>query len=177
VDDDIVWMGADSAFSAEHTFGVTIRKDPKIFLVSECYLIGICGSARMGQLLRYAFMPPVQPTGMDDLEYMCTLFVDAARDCLRIGGMLEVARNVDRAVDSAFMVAYKGNIYTVDDDFDCGIPADPYAAIGCGEHLALGAMFATATFDVAPKERLLSALKASERFSNGVRAPFVIKSL
>ncbi len=168
-------MGGDSAFSDAYTMGVTIRADPKVY-VNNGVLIGYCGSARMGQLLRWSFLPPTQDERMEDDEYMHTVFIDEVRNALREGGFAEIARNVERAVDSCFMVGYKGKLYVVDEDFDLGHPSDPYAAVGCGAGMALGAMYATHGLDLAPKERLLRAPKASERFSNGVRAPFVVKS-
>ena len=51
--------------------------------------------------------------------------------------------------------------------------ADGYAAVGCGDRLALGALFATAGTGLKPRRRVLRALAAAERFSAGVRGPFV----
>jgi hypothetical protein len=55
------------------------------------------------------------------------------------------------------------------------IPADGFAAVGCGDQIAHGALFASSTLKGADRVRL--ALTAAERFSAGVRGPFHIESL
>ncbi len=176
VQDDEVWMGGDSAFSDEYTTQVTIMKDPKVF-VNNGVLLGFCGSARMGNLLRWSFLPPTQDIRMDDEEYVHTVFIDAVRDTFREGGFAEIARNVERAVESAFLIGYRGHLYLVDEGFDVSTPADPYTSVGCGAQIALGAMHVSQALDLEPKDRIVRALKASERFSNGVRGPFVVQHI
>ncbi|GAA4716378.1 hypothetical protein [Phytohabitans rumicis] len=49
-------------------------------------------------------------------------------------------------------------------------------AVGCGSDLALGALFATARTRMSPHRRVMVALQAAERFSAGVRGPFLCLS-
>jgi ATP-dependent protease HslVU (ClpYQ) peptidase subunit len=49
----------------------------------------------------------------------------------------------------------------------------PYAAVGCGESYALGALHAMEP-TLSPKKRITRALEAAAFFSNGVTAPFHI---
>jgi hypothetical protein len=59
----------------------------------------------------------------------------------------------------------------VHSDFQVGEPDDDFAAVGCGDDVAHGAMYAT--YGRTPRARLHTAMMAAERFSNGVRGPFV----
>lgn len=49
-----------------------------------------------------------------------------------------------------------------------------YAAVGCGEEIARGALFATRAAKLRPEKRAVVALEAAERFSAGVRGPFKV---
>jgi hypothetical protein len=71
----------------------------------------------------------------------------------------------------------KIQLFAVYDDYQVAKAADGFAAVGCGDQIALGALFATAGAGLSPRRRVLSALAAAERFNAGVRGPFVcIKS-
>lgn len=132
VHDGVVHVGGDSA--GVGGWSMTVRADAKVFRNGP-YVFGFTTSFRMGQLIRWSLEVPL-PDG--DLErFMCTVFIDAVRDCLKAGG---------------------------------------YAAVGCGQELALGALFATEQTSLRPQERLEVALEAAERFSAGVRAPFAYMS-
>ena len=161
-----VHLGADSA--GVSGYALTVRADQKVFTTGK-FVMGFTTSFRMGQLLRYCFTVAAAPEDMDDVEYMSTCFVDAVRSCLKTGGY---ARSSDgRESGGCFLVGYRGRLYVVDSDYQVGLPADGYAAVGCGADIALGALYASRGMDVA--ERIEVALDAAERFSGGVRGPFV----
>jgi len=163
-----VVMGGDSAGVSR--LDVTLRKDPKVFRNGE-FLIGYAGSFRMGQLLRFKFQPPpVMKRGKDPFQYMCTYFVDEVRRTLKKGGFSEIENNVEEGGN--FLVGFRGRIFEVGSDFQVGEATSDYAAIGCGDSYALGALAASAVSD--PKERVLQALAVAEKFSGGVRSPFVV---
>lgn len=67
-----VHIGGDSAGISGCR--LTVRKDPKVFLNGP-YVMGFCGSFRMGQLLHHAFKAP-KPKGNDLDGFMTTRFVD-----------------------------------------------------------------------------------------------------
>lgn len=169
VDKGKVWIGGDSAGIAG--WSRTIRKDQKVFHNGE-FLMGFTTSFRMGQLLRFKFKPPTPVEGIDDYEYLCTAWIDAVRECLKSGGFSHVDKN--REEGGMFLVGWRGRLFSVDSDFQVGEPQLGYDAVGCGEDIALGALFAT---DGPPRRRVLTALKAAENFSIGVAGPFVIKSI
>jgi hypothetical protein len=162
-----VHLCADSAGCSG--WDLTVRADPKVFERGP-YVLGFTDSFRMGQLLRYAFRPPEPPS--EDLHgFMCTTFADAVRECLRAGGWSR--KKDEREEGGSFLAGVGGRLFRVDADFQVGEPQDPYAAIGCGAQVAHGALFALAGSGMPPHLALPVALRAAERFSNGVRGPFI----
>ncbi|WP_305784202.1 hypothetical protein [Symbioplanes lichenis] len=161
-----VFIGGDSA--GVSGYSLTVRADEKVFRKDK-YLFGFTTSFRMGQLLRYSLTLP-KPAG--DLEaFMSTVFVDALRECLKTGGWAR--KENDREEGGTFLVGVKGRLFTVHDDYQVAQAADGFAAVGCGDELALGALYATAGTSLGPRKRVLRALGAAERFSAGVRGPFI----
>ena len=160
-----VYIGGDSAGVAG--MSLTVRADAKVFRKKR-YLFGFTTSFRMGQLIRYSLTLP-KPTGNLD-AFMSTTFVDALRDCLKSGGW--AAKENEREEGGTFLVGVRGRLYAVHDDYQVAKAADGFAAVGCGDQIALGALFATAGTGLSPRRRVLGALAAAERFSAGVRGPF-----
>ncbi len=165
-----VYMGGDSAGAAGYS--LVVRADPKVFRNGP-FRIGYTSSFRMGQLLRFKLDPPPHhPADMDDFRYMSTAFIDEVREVLKEGGYAKVDNNQEEG--GAFLVAYRGQLYEIGGDFQVGQPLDPFAAVGCGFEIALGAMYATDGY--GPEDRIRTALAAAQRFSAGVREPFLIES-
>lgn len=165
-----VWIGGDSA--GVSGLDLTVRTDPKVF-VKDGFAMGFTSSFRMGQLLAHAFIPPKRHADTDLYAYMVTDFVDALRECFKRGGYAE--RKNEAESGGTFLVGHAGRLFLIHDDYQVALPADPFAAAGCGDRIALGALYAS---DVAmkPQARLELALTAAQRFSAGVRAPFVTVS-
>lgn len=168
----LVHMGGDSAVSAGSA--VQIRKDPKVFRLGSNMLVGMCGSIRRMQLLRFVLdVPEFRPTKTSVEKYLNTAFIDAVRACFDKGGALYRAHGEDYC--DKFLVGFEGQLFEIDADFQIGTPATDYAACGSGAQVALGAMHATAGLD--PVARVRRALVAAETFAAGVRGPFVIETL
>jgi hypothetical protein len=172
VDKGDIYMGGDSAGVAG--LNLHIRKDPKVFK-KGAFVFGYTSSFRMGQLIRFRFKTPQRPEGMDDFEYMCTVFVDALRICFKTGGYSKVNDNVETGGD--FLVGYNGALYRIESDFQICISEDSFDAVGCGEGFALGALKALDRVDFTPRERVRRVLAVAESLSAGVRGPFVIIKL
>lgn len=164
-----VYMGGDSA--GVGGWDLTIRKDPKVFKNGP-YLIGYTSSFRMGQLLRFNLSVPDQDTRHDDERHMMTVFVDAVRQCFKHGGYAKIDSSQEEG--GHFLVGYKDVLYRVCGDFQVGIPMRQFDAVGCGDQVARGALFASS--DRKPRARLKLALKAAEQFSAGVRGPFIFEA-
>ena len=168
-----VYVGGDSAGVAG--LSIQLRKDPKVFKTGP-FLIGYTSSFRMGQLIRFGLNPPIRHPGKDIYEYMCVTFIYNLRDVLKKGGYTEVKNN--REGGGTFIVGYEGKLFEVGNDFQVGEPIENYVACGCGFELALGSLYSTKKLGYTNSyERVLLALKAAEKYSGGVSAPFVIEAL
>ncbi len=170
VHDGGVYMGGDSA--GVSGWSLTVRADTKVFHNGP-YLFGFTTSFRMGQLIHHAFDPP-KPTQISrrGLErFMSTVFIDALRTCLKDGGWAR--KENEREEGGTFLVGVAGQLFVVQDDYQVGQAADGYAAVGCGDQIALGALYATAGMNMSPRTRIRVALQAAERFNAGVRSPFI----
>ncbi|MEW2574613.1 hypothetical protein [Streptomyces syringium] len=160
-----VHLGGDSAGVAG--LRLTVRRDPKLFRNGP-YVMGFTTSFRMGQLLHHAFKAP-KPRG--DLDrFMATVFVDKLRKCLKDGGWARKDSEQEQA--GTFLVGVHSRLFAVYGDYQIAEPADGYAAVGCGDEFALGALHATADLYLKPRERLGLALAAAGHHSAGVSAPF-----
>lgn len=168
VHDGKVYLAADSAGISG--MDLRIRTDKKVFEVDE-FVIGIAGSFRMGNILRFSFNPPIHHEDVDPFHYMATDFIDEVRHALKDGGYSKKDNNVETTTGGTFLVGYRGRLFEIDSDFQVAENVHGYAAIGCGDQVALGSLFSTDDFD-NPEDRLEEALEAAEAFSAGVRAPF-----
>ena len=170
VDKGKVYIGGDSAGVAGYS--LKVRADEKVFQNGP-FLFGFTSSFRMGQLLRYAFTPPKHDSDLSDYQYLVTAFVNAVRQCLKDGGFATKESEAEKG--GIFLLGYRGHLYKVESDYQVGQSVDSYDTCGCGEDIAVGALYATEGQDA--KKRINKALEAAERFSAGVRGPFVVEVL
>jgi hypothetical protein len=170
--EDSIWMAGDSA--GVGGLSIVTRSDKKVFLkedsVGNQFGFGFTHSFRMGQLLQYHLNVPALPSDCDVHEYMVTTLIPAIRLCLKEGGFTTINNNEETG--GQFIVAVRGHIFFIDEDFQVGENLPEFSSCGCGEDLALGALYATRDLKLAPKKRLTIALSAAQEFSAGVRAPF-----
>ena len=160
VKDGVVYIGGDSA--GVSGLSITIRADEKVFHNNQ-FIIGFTSSFRMGQLLRYKFVPPKQKLKQSDMEYMVTDFVDSLRKTFKDNGF------------GNFLIGYKSKLYNLQSDFQVGVPSLEYDSVGCGANIALGSLYSSKDKD--PIERINLALEAAATFNAGVVAPFHIVKL
>lgn len=170
VENGTVWMGADSA--GVSGYDLTVRADQKVFKNGPM-LFGFTTSFRMGQLLRYALVIPDHDPRVDDDKYLVTTFVNAVRECLKSNGW--AVKKDEQEQGGQFLVGYKGRIVCIESDYQVGINVDGFAACGCGDQIALGALYASN--HLTGRTRIETALQAAERFSAGVRGPFHVLSM
>jgi hypothetical protein len=172
VADGKVWIGGDSA--GVGGYSLAIRKDSKVFRNGE-FVMGCTSSFRMIQLLRYEFTPPTPLEGSDLHKYMVTQFIPAIRALFKNAGFTRIDSSVESG--GTFLVGWRKNLFVIFDDFQVAQLQDNYCACGCGTDLILGSLFTTEGTEATPRERVEWALQAAERFSAGVRGPFVIESV
>ncbi len=159
-----VFMGGDSA-GVDGNGNMTIRKDSKVFVLDDRFIIGFTSSFRMGQVLQYKLKVPIQKDSQTDFEFMVTDFIDSVKDAFKENGCEE----------GHFLVGYKGTLYNIASDFQVGIPADQFDSVGCGENYALGSLYESD--GGSPSLRILNSLRAAEHFSSGVSSPFTFLHL
>lgn len=163
-----VYIGGDSA-GVNSCFHKQIRADEKVF-VKDGFIFGFTSSFRMGQLLHYSLkLPPVKA---DLMAYMVTDFVDAVRNCFKAGGYGTTLNGEDSG--GFFLVGHKGRLFQIAGDYQVGEVFDRYAAVGCGQELALGSLYSSTG---KPEQRIRKALQAAAHHSAGVAAPFIIKKV
>lgn len=172
-----VWIGGDGVAFLENSLGLRHRLDPKVFTVQEV-LFGFTSSFRLGQLLRFSLAIPPQAAECDDFEYLCTDFINAVRECLKIGGFATLADNEEEDQQGErggfFLIGYKGRLYNIQNDYQVGIPRLPFDALGCGEDYALGSLLTTQGQKIGPQKRITLAFTAATYFSAAVAPPFSI---
>ena len=165
-DGNKIIIAGDSA-GVNNNWDIVTRKDPKVFSNGE-FVIGYTSSFRMGQLLRFAFVPPKIKEHQDEYEYMCTSFIDAVRETFKNKGYSKIDNNVESG--GFFIAGFRGCIYHIEGDFQVGEPSYNYFATGCGANYALGSLYSTVEMDI--DTRIKKALDAAAEFSAGVRAPY-----
>lgn len=177
VDGTRVWMGADTGGADGCEVGEW--PDGKIFR-RDVALVGYTTSFRMGQLLRYALrVPDPFSYAWGELsEYVATKFVDAVRECLKVGGWAEEKDKREQAGEFLVGLCGKahvegradGALFVIQSDYAVRRVGDGFAAIGCGANVCLGALYAARNLDPIP--RMSVALEAAARFNGHVRPPF-----
>ena len=174
-----VYMGGDSMAAAAWDSNATALR--KVFVRTiehenyrrSKFLIGYTDSFRMGQILQYHLTMREQILGEEDEAYMVTVFVEAARECLKSKGYARVENNTE--VGGQFMVGYNGRLWVVHSNFQVMPYTRGFDAIGAGQNYALGAM--PALKRLAPEKRIRRSLEITADLCNGVRAPFVVECI
>lgn len=164
-----VYMGADSAAVQGWT-----RRQTKLVKVFRRgpFLMGYTTSFRMGQLLEHQLALPQQKGG-DDLAFLVQDFVEAVRDVLKRHGYSKVEANNESA--GQFLLGYRGQLYSIDSDYQVGLMADGFDAVGSGSEYALGALKSLERMQ--PQRRIKRALEVAAHFSMAVAPPFVVRTL
>jgi len=180
-ENDKVYVGGDSAAVCPQTFGLTLRKDPKVFKVG-LFTIGFTTSFRMGQILRFgdsklglASFKKSNMKGMAPFNFMVRHFVPITRAILVSGGF---GKKNDEGEDfGEFIVAFGKNIFVISSDLQVGESMNDYEAVGCAGEMAKGALDTLTKFPqlkMSPQDKIRSAMETCEKNSAGVRGPFII---
>jgi ATP-dependent protease HslVU (ClpYQ) peptidase subunit len=76
----------------------------------------------------------------------------------------------------SFLVGHKDRLFCIHGDFQVAEQTDGYDAVGCGEDIAKGALFASKKHNKLgdAEGTVRTALEAAEGYSAGVRGPFKI---
>ncbi len=120
----------------------------------------------MLQLLRYSLDIPQYRAGQDKVTYLVTQFIPALQACL------EANKYFNEALGGNILLALEGELFTIGNQFQVCNTADHYDAVGKASEVAIGSLYTTQRMELPPRERLLLALKAAERHTCVVSAPF-----
>jgi ATP-dependent protease HslVU (ClpYQ) peptidase subunit len=166
VNENGVWMGADSAATTEggESRNILFKK----MFRNKDYLFGITGSIRGGQVLFPEHFTP--PKKVHELP-------DAIREQFREKGCIALASDDQTEVQLCnFLVGYKGKLYEILVDFAMNELCE-YDAIGSGSSFAFGALYTIRNTNLKPEQRIKIALRAATHFDTSTAPPFNIKKL
>lgn len=163
-----VMLGADSAGVG----GLDLRvRGPNAKLVRNGNLIfGATTSFRMIDILQHALTVPKVFEGQKPIDYVVQSLIPAVRHAFKDGGFAKIESG--RESGGTFLVGFRGQLFTVYDDYQVAFDANDIASVGCGDAYAMGAMHSVRGFITDPMLRLATGLNAAETFSAGVRGPF-----
>ncbi len=165
----VVIIGADSA--GVSGTDLVVRRDKKVFRNGEL-VMGFTTSFRMGQLLQYMLTPPEFVEDEDPFVYVVKRLIPAIRSTLKEGGWMTVENDNEKG--GSFLLGVRGRLFAIHADLQVAEGMSQSDAVGCGELIARGALFATQ--GQPPLDRIVTALEAAAEYSAGVRRPFFIES-
>jgi hypothetical protein len=167
-----VFVGGDCAGTGE-TNQQVLLVDPKVFRVDD-FLFGCVGDIRMMQLLHYSLELPPCPETVDLARYLSTDFITAVRTCFRDGGYAK--KKDEREHGGTFLVGARGRLFCVEDNYQVWETQNGYHAIGSGDDLALGVLYASQQIEaLLPEQRIRLALEAAAFHNATVRPPFLLE--
>jgi len=166
-----MYMGGDS-FGVDSEDHYRSFVSDKVF-VKENMLFGFTSSYRMGQLIQYKLVIPEQKE-ITDSEYIATVFTDSVIKCFKDNKYLANKEGV--ITGGSFLIAYKGVLYALQDDFSMVIVKNGYGSVGCGRMVALGALEIASKLDIPVEKKIKKAIKAVKKYDSLVGGPVKIVS-
>lgn len=142
-----------------------VRHEPKIW-AKDGMLYGGNGSVRMLQLLRYMHTPPAYVAGQDKVQYLVSTFIPSLQECCS-----ENEYSV-KELDGGILLAWEGKLFTINNEFGVNDTVNAYESVGQASVVAIGSLHTTGTLHLPPLQRLYLALRAAERHTCVVSAPF-----
>lgn len=170
IENGIAYMGGDSALSMGWTRDTLSMR--KIFNVNR-FMIGFCGDWRMANIMQHHLNIAPQMKGESDEHYVVVALIDNIRHTAKEMGQSTIDKNHE-SISGSFLVAYKGQLYSIGSDFSVATVTGNLYACGSGAEVALGAMVALSSME--PKARIKRALEISAQFIASVAAPFYVET-
>jgi hypothetical protein len=149
------WIGGDSGAFDEDSVSLTEIKVWK----ADDYLLGACGGFRLAEI--------AYDSAIGDPHKL--------RDHLEAWWIANSSTQAEN--DTQILVISTAGIWIIGNDFSVVRLRETYAAIGGGGLSAMSALFALQGVNMAGKDRITTALKASAYHTTQVRAPFKVISL
>ncbi|CAM0111736.1 peptidase HslV family [Vibrio phage 166E36-1] len=169
--DEHVWMAGD--LMGSNGFTKKVYSDTKVFVNGD-FIIGYCGSFRMGQILQYNWEQPPRIEGLTDRQYLQTDVIESMRNCLAQFGVGEFKEGEHQGGN--FLIGYRGGIYEMQNNFSI-LKNDDFAAIGSGTYHAEAALkVLTEVPDFDPAYVLQKAIEVAGEFTTSVSKECTIVS-
>ena len=170
IDGGAIILGADSAAVGEGPEIYTMP-EPKVFACGP-YLLGVCGSYRVAQVLRYRAELPVPPAGADLESFLVRNLLPVIGDLLEAEGGVVGSSRTFLGERVALLLGCEGQLWHVGSDLTV-LPEGEYGAIGSGRLRAYAALHALKAAGVEPARRRLElALETAAKYTATVRPPW-----
>lgn len=163
-----VWLGGDRA-AVDNGLSRTIIGDPKVFLLGELG-VGVCGLPKVMDAVAHAIQLPKQRTGTPR-AFLVGELVPALRSGLKALDCTTEEPGYGTCFSGAMLLGYRGEVYTLEGNFQLVKSSRGYASVGSGAELARGSLAETWRLD-SPRKQVLAALRAAADGNAGVSAPF-----
>ena len=161
--DDYVYLGTDS-FGSNSFTGSKISYPRKVFQVGD-FIIGVCGSFRMIQILTHKFAVMPRFVDQDIYEYVYTSFYDSFISCLRQEKFLTDVNNVEvMGGGSELIIGIENKIFVMQGDLSIIEPADDFVCIGSGEYHSQAVLESLKDSKLAPAEKILRAIQKTSKY-------------
>lgn len=167
---DFAILGADSQIT-DGDRRILSPSTPKIVKVGK-YLLAVRGDARPGDVLMYAWKPPLYD-GTDPVKFMGKKIIPSI-----IAAFKANAYDFDKeGAMFGFILAFAGNVFEIGSDMSISQNIDGLYAIGSGGDYALGSMCIQMPFDDVNEASIAiqAALIISAKYDINTAGPFQIE--
>jgi len=174
-DGKTILFGADSAAASgdgpQQISEIYTAAEPKVFACGG-YLLGVCGSYRVAQILRYRAELPVLPPSTEDVEgFLVRELLPAVAATVEAAGIAG-SRSGYLGDLVCLLLGVQGQLWNISSDLAL-LPEADFAVVGSGRHHAYGALYALQAAGVgAPHRRVEIALEAAAAYTPTVRPPW-----
>lgn len=197
IENGVTYVGSDSLGSDGYM--QSVRNDIKLYKAvnNDNFIIGFSGSYRAGQIIQYnQRIFPDQISSKKEFinnisskiikrdlfkepnvnhSYMVNAIIPKIQAELNAAGGEQLFNGTEKYTPGTFIIAYKDKIYEIDYDYQVAIPSHGFTAIGSGEAVAKGVLYAIQNVsNYSPEEKLIIALQAASEFTVGVKGPYYI---
>ena len=168
-----VHMAGDSFCGSETQ--KNLCKEPKVYKVGALG-VGLCGMVRQELILEKTIRKAIETDGIVVThKWIKFELPDLIADAFEGKSATVEDRSQITMGESAYMIAFDGRIYYLDDDFGIWESQRPIAAIGIGKQYALGALSVNMKLPyTTPEEMLTGALEIAHEWSIWVEPPYRI---
>ena len=170
-----VLLAADAQYSGANDNRKASLSQPKVHSLMDTLAVGYCGSGRFGQILTYhltdSLEDPFLPREERDEQYWAVReFIPFLRDVTHSHGHLHILEEnqTESFGESEFLLAVRGELFTVESDFSVDLHRLPYESVGSGSENAMGVLHQMLGED--PKQELVTRAAAEDIAVRAVEA-------